>query len=199
MAELDVLKALAADHFRCAANQVSAVDLTSRHPWLRKHRLYFVADHRNQQFLIVAGEPAGRLVFDPAGDRPAKLEKLNRLFHAEAVTLPDGPTPEQLAWVLRACLVGPGGFVGSSAFWEAQKDALKLWTSPCPEDGPGLFRKYCQGPHLARRGIYWTLSFQYFTKEGGVERWHTSGDGQRVGHATFEQAEPAGRFFFPYA
>jgi hypothetical protein len=199
MADADSIKPAAAEHFQCAATEVGATDLTARHPWLHKHGLYLAADPKRRMALIAAGGPSGALIFDEALGIPANLKTLNQLLQAEEAKLPEGLPAAQLAWVTRAFLAGPGGFVGCAAFWAEQKDALKLWTSPCPRDGPVLFRKYCQDPQLARRGDQWSLTFYYFTNKGGVEVWKANGDARQFLGAVFERVEPDRKFFFPYA
>jgi hypothetical protein len=129
---------------------------------------------------------------------PKMLDSLNALLRGEAIRLPDAMNAEQLAAAVRTFVRGAGGFVGSAAFWEAQKTALDMWTSRSPQAGPKSFHSYCQDPVVSRKDGTWTLTFFFFNNQGGVEKWRVSGDKAKISEAVSDIALPNGTFLFPY-
>lgn len=194
MAQIEAAKRAAAAIWKCGTEDVSAQDLSSRYPWVHRHSVLLVVDVSRRSMIVAVNRSGRPLTFYG----PGNLDTLNELFRLEETRLPKTMSPEQLAETVRTLVRGPGGFVGSESFWEQQKDAMNMWTSRSPTEGPNLFKKYCQGPVLARSDDRWTLMFFYFNNQGGVEEWKVVGDARKIIEATPLPVVPNGTFMFPY-
>jgi hypothetical protein len=184
--------------WQCPLAQIVTDDLTDHFPWAHRHSVVLVW-RRGHSAMFVAVDRLGRAVPFPGQSNPLlNLDALNGLLERVGVTLPGDMEPELLARTVRTLLIGPSGFVGSSAFWEREKESLGLWTDPSPLEGPELFRRSCRDPWLHRSDRDWTLHFSYFNTRGGVESWKVTGDAMRIRTAAYTSAVPGGTFLFPY-
>jgi hypothetical protein len=183
--------------WQCPLAQIVTDDLTDRFPWAHQHALVLVGQ-RGKGTMYVAVDRNGKpFPFPNQTDPRVNLRALNGLLQREGVRLPGAMKPEALAGTLRSLLLGPGGFVGSAAFWDREKGRLPMWTDRSPSGGPELFRRHCRDPRLQHSDRGWTLEFSYFTPQGGVEAWDVAGDAERVLQATVTPAVPNGTFQFP--
>jgi hypothetical protein len=191
--------ALAASRtWQCPVEDIVTDDLTDRYPWAHRHCMVLVW-RRGHGLMFVAVDRLGRAVPFPGQSNPLlNLDALNGLLQRVGVSLPGDMEPELLARTVRNLLIGPGGFVGSSAFWEREQESLRFWTKPSPLEGPELFRRHCRDPRLQHSGRGWALEFSYFTPQGGVEAWEVAGDAEQILQATVTPAVPNGTFLFPY-
>ncbi|HEY0006579.1 MAG TPA: hypothetical protein VGB17_17490 [Pyrinomonadaceae bacterium] len=194
MAQKEEAKQAAAAVWGCSPDQVMVQDVSLVYQWARKHTLFLAQDPARRRMMIAVAPDGSATAFND----PADIKPLNLLLQREQVGLPDGMSKLQLALTIRTLLLGPGGFVGSQPFWDEQKSALEMWTSPSPEDGPALFEKHCQDPLLNRSDEGWELTFSYFNSQGGVEKWHASGNAQSIKSAVRETVVPEKTFLFPY-
>ena len=198
MNQLETASLLAASIWKCPPGDAWSNDVTEGFPWARQHTMVLVIG-RNEGALLVAFDPAGDpIVFDPGAGIAANLPALNRMLRAERIRLPHGMAPVELAQAVRGLLAGLAGFVGSPEFWNEQQDSLNLWTAPTPHGGIEIFRNHCQSPRLDERDGAWTLAFSVFTHQGGVERWHVSGDRESIRDAAYEMDVPDKTFLCPY-
>ena len=198
MNQVETTKSLSASIWGCSNDEVYPEDVSDSFPWIRQHTLMLVMNSQRETMLIALGADGKPMVFRYQAGVAANLETFNQLLHIERIKLPTGIPPLQLAQAARCFLLGLGGMVGSPAFLEEQKDSLDLWTSRAGAGGMETFTRQCDDPLLTRHGDQWDLQFSIFNAQGGVERWHVSGDAQNLGTATFDLVVPDNTFVFPY-
>jgi hypothetical protein len=182
---------------------VSLLDITaSKFPWSTQHPFFMAINQQDRSKLLISVNPDGTAYpFRPipsvreAYDARINLFVANDLFLAEQVVLPGGL---DLAWALRNMIAGLGGWVASQAFFDAEKDALSMWTTLCPQDGPKRFEELCADPVIAATADRWILDFRYFNLSGGVELWHAEGDHRSVLSFAADQVLPNKTFLVPY-
>jgi len=194
MTPQETARQAAAIQWKMPVAQVYEQEISSNFPWCRKHRVFLVLN-QNRAALVVVVEDEGQAMVFSGTD---VLTKLNRLIQEEGIHLPGALSPMQIAEMTRRFLAGTGGFVGSSAFWHEQQDALSMWTSPSPKEGPKLFRDYCRDPIMKQENGTWRLNFYYFNNRGGVDEWNIAGDTSQIKSAQPHQVVPQGTFLFPY-
>lgn len=185
-----------ADHLGCSLTALRAEDKSHGYPWFDQHKVVWVMDAELFIRACVITEDGQGLVFG----EPWELDRINALFSAEEIELPGGPAPAELARCLRDLLRGPGGFVGTAAELNVQRQGLTSWLRPehAPDSEEALFEACFRDPTLSRAGDQWTLGFFYFTREGGVERWEVSGDGGAITELEVKAHVDDGRFRYPY-
>ena len=195
MSDIDLAKNTAAAVWSCPEERLVAEDASALYPWAGSHSMVLVENPSFRRALIAVGADGACIPFH----QPQQLDSLNRLLELSGLAeLPDPLTPEQLAVMVRTLLLAPGGFVGSPAFAEREKDALEIWTSRDPEKASALFQEFSKEPELLRRATDWGLVFFYFNTLGGVEKWKVVGDQRSIREARSEPAAPNGAFLFPY-
>jgi len=187
-------KRAAAAIWQCKPEQTFAQDLSVSFPWIHKSSVLLLKSIDHKKMLVVVSSDGVATPFPVA----KTVVALNRLFESENVELPKSMPPDKLAAAIHSFTLGPGGFVGSPAFWEAQQRSLKMWTTHSPKDGPLLFQKYCESPVLSQEGVVWKMRFYYFNDRGGVEKWSVSGDNKKIREVNSSPALPDGTFVFPY-
>lgn len=190
----EIAKRAAAAFWHCEPKDTFAQSLSALYPWLHKHSIFLVKNIKHVKILIVVSQKGVATPFASA----KAIGPLNGLLESENIQLPDSLSPEKLSSAIRAFTLGPGGFVASPSFWDAQQRSLKMWTTRDPTGGPALFHKYCQNPVLLREGQHWKLGFYYFNDKGGVEKWSVSGDARKILDIDSSPAAPDGTFVFPY-
>jgi hypothetical protein len=195
------------------AGEVRAARVTEHYPWCKRFDVVFVTGPEAQKALVASDGQGTVLRFaDERGvprdvNRAARLAALNDLLAAETATLPNDLTPVLLAKAVRAFLSDPSGFVASQAFLEEQiaSKAIDGWTRVARHLPGGdrhtqperreMFTRACTDPDLDKKGGgAWSLAFNYFSRNGGVERWHVEGDARRITSAADETALPANTF-----
>jgi hypothetical protein len=184
--------------WQCPLAHILADDLTDLFPWARQHALVLVGQPGKRNMFVAVDRNGKPFPFPNQTNPLVNLGVLNGLLQRERVRLPGAMQPEALADTLRSLLRGPGGFVGSAAFWDREKGRLPMWTHRSPAGGPELFLRHCRDPRLQHSDRGWTLEFSYFTPQGGVETWEVAGDAERVLEATVTPAVPNRTFLFPY-
>jgi hypothetical protein len=187
-------KRAAAAVWHCKPEETFAQNLSASYPWLHKNSVFLIKNIKHIKMLVAVSHDGIATPFQGAKN----IAPLNQLLESENVQLPDSLGPEKLAGAIRAFTLGPGGFVASPSFWEAQQRSLKMWTTHDPQGGPALFQKYCESPVLSNEGQLWKLSFFYFNDQGGVEKWSVSGDAGKIRNADSSMVSPNGTFVFPY-
>ncbi len=187
-------KRAAAAVWQCKPEQTFAQDLPASFPWIHKSTVFLLKSIDHKRMLVVVSSQGLATPFPPS----KTVVALNHLFESESVELPKSLPPDRLAAAIHAFTLGPGGFVGSPSFWEAQQRSLKMWTMHSPKDGPALFQKYCESPALSQEGTAWKLHFYYFNDQGGVEKWSVSGDARKIRDIDTSAVLPNGTFVFPY-
>lgn len=197
-----IAKQAAADFFGASATNAEPVDLTtSKFPWAKRHSFYMAMNAERRKLLISVDEKGVPYPFEPVSDlsqlnrSSSNMIMLNSILSTEGVNLPEGL---DLPWTSRNVLMGLGGWVGSGAFFSNEESALHLWTHLSPNDGPRLFRQYCNDPELRRSGEQWDLDFSYFNLRGGVEGWHAHGNQRAILGATGQTVLPDKTFLVPY-
>lgn len=190
----EIAKRAAAAIWQCKPEDTFAQNLSFSYPWIHKNSIFLVKNLQHIKMLVAVSAEGVATPFLGAKN----FGQLNQLLESENVRLPDFVGPEKLAAAIRSFTVGPGGFVASPAFWEAQQRSLKMWTSRDPNRGPMAFHNYCQGPVLEKNAGQWKLDFFYFNDQGGVEKWSVSGDARMIIHVDSSAALPNGTFVFPY-
>lgn len=198
-----VAKQAAATYWQVPEDTLGTTDLTEpKFPWAKKHAFYMAMDARRRRLLVVVDAAGAPTVFEPVADvtrlDTARFNRANMggLLVDEGVTLPAGL---DLPWTARALLAGLGGWVASPAFWEQERDAMAMWASKRPKDGPRLFQDLCREPDLAQRPDgTWTYEYRYFNLSGGVETWTLEGDARELSRAEATMALPNGTWFVPY-
>jgi hypothetical protein len=191
--------ALAASRtWQCPLAQILTDDLTNLFPWAHQHALVLVGQPGKRNMIVAVDRNGKPFPFPNQTNPLVNLGVVNGLLQREGVRLPEAMQPETLADTLRSLLRGPGGFVGSSRFWDQEKGHLRMWTGRSSAGGPELFRRHCRDPRLQHSDRGWTLEFSYFTPQGGVEAWEVAGDAERILQAIVTPAVPNKTFLVPY-
>jgi hypothetical protein len=185
----------AAGYFGASPEPLFSTDITpSRFPWSHGHTFFLVMNSEKRKVLVSVDAAGQAHAFSP-GSKELNLAALNRILQVEGVRLPEGL---DLAWTLRNALAGPGGWVASKDFFQAEKAALAQWTAHCPASGSKRFEQSCLDPILKKKGENWVLEFRYFNPSGGVEICRAEGDGKSVLSFMTTELLPNGTFQVPY-
>jgi hypothetical protein len=194
----------AAGYWAISPDTVLVTELTQpKFPWATKHAFFILKNRKLQPLLVVVDEKDVPIVFEALADATTpgsadnNQKNANQLFIDEKVVLPLGL---DLPWTARTMLAGLGGWVASRAFWNQEKDAMSMWATNRPHDGPRLFEDQCGGPLLTHDGHgLWSYHYRYFNRNGGVESWKLEGDAREIRYAEMEMVLPNGTWFVPYA
>ena len=193
MNHIDRARQEAAAILKIPPDAVVANDLTETVPWVRKHALVAAGD-ADSIFTFAVEESGKFLTFRDRDD----LRPINRFFETENIRLPDGLPPEHFAGALRLLLGGPGGFVATPGFLEAERQDLASWLRPPVDESEKIFKAHVIPPSLETGSERWRLSFHFFNRRGAVERWIIAGNGNTIGSAGCELALPEWTFRHPY-
>lgn len=179
-------------------SEVSPHDISFHYTWLQEHRLFHVFKPDRSDMYVAVSDGGHSLAFQRM-QKESNLEALNTLMDLEDVLLPDDIPPTDLAHTLRTLLWKSFGVLGSSALWaEQQRQGYNMWVPPSLHEGTALFQSYCRDPHLERHDGTWTLTFYYFSTEGGVEQWNVRGTAEEIHESTMTPVEAEGTFTYPY-
>jgi hypothetical protein len=193
MASIETAKETAAHIWNIRGSDVYASDVSAEYAWAREHAFVLVMDSLRRTMLVVLSRKGSRPIVSGTG-----VDGINALLHDEHISLPYGLSAVQLGQTVHSLLRGPGGFVGTSAFYKEQQNSLAMWISPSPKQGAEIFHRYCEDPQLRLQGQGWHLNFYFFNVQGGVELWELEGDETHIKQPKETQVVPNGAFLFPY-
>jgi hypothetical protein len=170
-------------------------EIRSAFPWLKSGEIIWArnVDFQSVLFWVAAGAEPVRL------NGPDGLKALSGLLHTHVGPLPTGLPAAQLAAAFRQLTIEPRGFVGSREFLQRQEPYLKAWLKSDSPAERRRFRELAPDPLLetSESDETWSLTFNYFNPEGGVEHWKVKGDRVNILNAAKRPAARDGTYRWP--
>lgn len=165
------------------------------YPWLTVGRLYWTTDPLGPDLLVAdlgGGRPPVRLT----GDIAALKGFIAMQFNGR---LPGVGALSDIAQLVKDAIFGKRGRIATPDFFDAQQLRLDDWFLGHDNSDRAEFARLCSGIRAALNKNAWTLQFNVFNEQGGVDVVRVSGTASplTLQFITIDVVKPRGEFNYP--